>query len=416
MNENQIIGETHARQENMGRAVYDVAIVGAGPVGSFTAGIIAKAGYDVLLLEEHDTVGEPVQCAGLITPRVFDMVDFARPSIINKVLGAHMYSPGGRKLTIGGNETKAMVIDRKVFDKNILDHAGDAGVEVRCGVRVTGIGMDSDSCKLKARMGVKEYDFNARLLIGADGVGSGVREWLGIPAPKYFLTGIDADVKGVNIDQDHVNIFVGNQVAPNFFAWMIPTGKETRVGLCVRGTEGSAHHHFKDLFMKGATYSFLRVTSILGKFSGRIPLGLLDRTYSDRAMLVGDAASQVKATSGGGIYTGLVCAQNCARTAIDALEMDALSKKALASYQKDWMKHIGDELKKDMLIHRVFASMTDKQFEEAFDLMANEDILGIINRVGDIDYPSRLAWSLLRKEPRFLKYTGKFLKFGLKNR
>ncbi len=326
-----------------------------------------------------------------------------------------MYSPGGRKLTIGGNETKAVVIDRKVFDKRILDHARDAGVEVRCGARVTSIKINHNSCKLQARMGGKECDFNARLLIGADGAASGVREWLGIPAPKYFLRGIDADVKGVNMDTDHVNIFVGNQVAPNFFAWMIPTGKGTRVGLCVRGTQESAHHHFKDLFMKGRTSTYLRDTSILGKSSGRIPLGLLDRTYSDRAMLVGDAASQVKATSGGGIYTGLVCSQSCTKTAINALEMDALSKRALAGYQKDWMKHIGDELKKDMLIHRVFASMTDKQFEEAFDLMANEDILGIINRVGDIDYPSRLAWSLLRKEPRFLKYTGKFLKFGLKN-
>jgi digeranylgeranylglycerophospholipid reductase len=130
-------------------------------------------------------------------------------------------------------------------------------------------------------------------------------------------------------------------------------------------------------------------------------------------MVVGDAAAQVKATSGGGVYTGLVCAGHCAKAAIRALERDDLSTKTLSGYHRAWMGDIGDELKKGLLIHRMYGSMTDAQFDEAFELLGREDVLELINSVGDIDYPSNLAWSLLRKEPRLVKYAGKYLRHAL---
>jgi len=393
--------------------MYDAVVVGGGPTGSYTSALISKAGYDVLLIEEHEVIGRPVQCAGLITPRVFDMVDFARHCIINRIKGADIYSPEGQQLMIGGSEVNAVVIDRGEFDRSLMEFAKSSGATVRSGVKVQECDRNDAFWKIKVKGKDGLAEIESRLLIGADGATSTIRQLLDIPPPQYYLNGIGAELEGVDIPTDRVKIFVGNEVAPNFFAWMIPTGNNTRVGLGMRDAPETLLHYFDRLFEDPVSSRYLKGSEIKSRSSGRIPLGLLDRTHANGAMLVGDAASQVKATSGGGIYPGLVCSGFCAKAAIRSLENDDLTKKSLAKYHKDWTKDIGDELKKDVMIHRVFSSMTDKQFEEVFKMLANEEIIELINRVGDIDYPSRLAWTLLRKEPRFLKYAGKFLKLGL---
>ncbi len=391
---------------------YDVIIVGGGPVGGWAASNIAKAGFKVAVIEEHQQIGEPVQCAGIITPRVFDMVDFARPSILNEVKGANIFSPAGNKLAIGTEKVQAKIIDRSKFDSMIMDDALNKGAELITGHRVSGLVM-GETCEVT----VGDRTLKSKLIIGADGAKSNIRSWLGLEEPAYYLNGFGADIENVQMEQDKVNVFFGSQLAPNFFAWMIPAGNVVRVGLCMREGQDTVYHYFKKLFESGSPAApLLEGGQVTKTYAGIIPLGLPSKTYADRGMIVGDAASHVKATSGGGIYPGLVCAQHCAQTAIEALEAEDTSEKMLANYQKEWLKGIGDELKKDIMIHKVFASLTDAQVEDVFNMVSDEETLAIINRVGDIDYPSRLGWMLLKREPKLLKYAGKFLRFGLRGR
>ena len=73
------------------------------------------------------------------------------------------------------------------------------------------------------------------------------------------------------------------------------------------------------------------------RFGGTIPLGPLKKTVDDHVMLVGDAAAQVKPTSGGGIYPGLLCATQCAIVAEEAVQkqqFDGAIPKTL-SYEMD---------------------------------------------------------------------------------
>ncbi|KYK29550.1 MAG: hypothetical protein AYK23_05035, partial [Candidatus Proteinoplasmatales archaeon SG8-5] len=367
--------------------------------------LIAKAGHSVAILEEHGSIGEPVQCAGLVTPRVFDIVDFAKPSMVNMVRGAHLHSPTGQELTIDGGMTKAVVIDRQRFDGLLIKRAVESGAELICESKVTGIEWSGRSWQVDARSRLE-----CKLLIGADGSGSRVRGWLGIGEPEFMLTGIDAEVNGVDLDQGYVHIFVGGEVAPNFFAWVIPAGDKTRVGLCTRDSEKPLTHYFDRLFMQGLSGDILKGFEIVTRSSGRIPLGMLERTYADGAMLVGDAASQVKATTGGGIYMGLVCAGHCAETAIKALEADDTSERTLAGYHRSWTGDIGGELRKCLMLHRILSTTSGKDLEVLFEVFGDEDIIKLINEQGDIDYPSRLAWALLKKEPRLVKYAGKYFR------
>ena len=70
---------------------FDVIVIGAGPAGGYLAGKVAKAGYEVALVEEHREIGEPIQCGGLVTPRVFEYVN-CKETIIGSVHGAELYS------------------------------------------------------------------------------------------------------------------------------------------------------------------------------------------------------------------------------------------------------------------------------------------------------------------------------------
>jgi flavin-dependent dehydrogenase len=72
-----------------------------------------------------------------------------------------------------------------------------------------------------------------------------------------------------------------------------------------------------------------------------IPFGVSKRTADDNVVIVGDAACQVKATSGGGLYTGLVSAAECASALVVALEAGDHSHASLSAYEKAWYDRVG---------------------------------------------------------------------------
>lgn len=391
----------------MAERILDAAIIGGGPAGGTVAAAVARAGFSVAVIEEHGKVGEPVQCAGLVSPRSLEEAG-VKAVVLDRLSGADFHSPSGTVLAIGSPDARALVIDRAAFDRAIMDRALDAGAVLHAGRRAAGIARDRDWV-----IGAGGMQIRARLLVGADGPRSAVREALGLPGPEFMLSGFQADVAGLDIPADRALIFTGREAAPNFFAWAIPAGDVARVGLCVRDCRGTAHAHFRRLFEHGPSAAMLKGGKVLATYAGMIPLGPLHRTAADAAMLVGDAAAQVKATSGGGIYPGQVCARRCAEAAVAALSSGDLSARGLQAYHDAWRGDIGDELDKAMMMHRVYASLDDAQLDDVFAMLAKPDMLDIINRAGDIDYPSRLAWLLLRKEPGLLRYAGKVLRHGI---
>ena len=68
----------------------DVLVVGAGPSGSRTAWNFANKGYEVVLIDRAEVIGEPCQCAGLITPRTFEYLGYERP-ILQEMHGVHIH-------------------------------------------------------------------------------------------------------------------------------------------------------------------------------------------------------------------------------------------------------------------------------------------------------------------------------------
>ncbi|HLC23113.1 MAG TPA: hypothetical protein VJL08_01535, partial [Dehalococcoidia bacterium] len=102
---------------------------------------------------------------------------------------------------------------------------------------------------------------------------------------------------------------------------------------------------------------------------GRIQLKTVQCSYADRMIAIGDAAGQVKPTTGGGIYYGLLCADIAAEVVGRALQADDLSRRRLAEYDRRWKKALQNEIRLGYLSRMVFERLSDSSIDELFDVV-----------------------------------------------
>ena len=76
--------------------IFDAVVVGAGPIGGYLSKKFNEHGHSVLLLEEHDEIGRPFQCAGLVNPAAMNTIGL-ESSILTTIWGANIHSPTGKK-------------------------------------------------------------------------------------------------------------------------------------------------------------------------------------------------------------------------------------------------------------------------------------------------------------------------------
>jgi digeranylgeranylglycerophospholipid reductase len=389
---------------------YEIIIAGGGPIGCFTAGLLALKGIKVAVVEEHNTIGEPLHCAGLVTKRVFDISKCTQTGIVqNKIYGAHIHSPDGSILTIGGKKIHALAINRQRFDQKLAQVAQSAGANLLTGHKIISAKKDQGAI-LSIQYSQHIKTIRCHLLIGADGSYSYIRNTFGFPKPRETIQGIGAELSDTTLDPRFVHIYVGKNIAPGFFAWVIPTnqrGTTARIGLCIgKQSMHPAQHYFTTLLEQ----QLLQGSTVIKRFGGTIPLGFLKKTIDDNIMLVGDSAAQVKPTSGGGLYPGLLCATHCVLVAEEAIHKKKFDAQILKHYHRKWTKEIGRELTLGMQFRKIFTSFTDVQLNKYLQKLNNKKTVNVINTYGDIDYPSRLALPLVKASPSLLSLFPTMLK------
>lgn len=376
----------------------DVLVVGGGPIGSTVASLIDSS-FEVTVLEEHDRVGYPVQCAGLVSPRVVHSVG-AKSTVLNELKGAKIHFPGGLSLDILSEDVKAAVIDREQFDLICHDRAIQNRAEFSFQHRYMSHRVNDDGVAVVVETPRGEKRLQTRCLIGADGYKSRVASISGLGEPRERVNGIQTDIDHEVEDQDRVEVFLGSQVAPGFFAWAIPCGEFTRVGLCTNDPELTPNHFLKSLLVRLGMEEEER----LNTRAGVIPIGTIPRTYDEGLMVVGDAAGQTKPLSGGGLYTGIAAAECAAQTACEALEEGDLSPSSLSRYEVRWKQEIGRELKRGYRIRKIFLRLDDDELNEVGEIFKGKGVEELLVE-GDIDRPSVLVPSVLKAIPSLIKFS-----------
>ena len=374
----------------------DVAVIGAGPAGSRTARNIAARGYRVKLLEGHRRIGVPSHCSGLISRRTLTEAEIGEEAVLHRVTGAYIHTAGGSELALGGEEVRAVVIDRVGGDETLCQQAQTAGAEL-VQARLLQARRENGGLRLDVLSDGRARSLTAHLLIGADGAHSRVARSLGLPGPreKVYCLGIEGRLRLPR--EEFVHVFVGRTLAPGWFGWIIPTGGDrVRVGVGVQSGDKPINCYrrlsdsFPHLFQNIEPCRF---------YGGTIPLDFAPRSYGENVLLVGDAAGQVKPFSGGGIYTGLVAARHAAATAVSALEADDLSAPSLARYETAWKREIGRELARSLRIRHFGLALSDSDLERVMGTLHDEGLQALAARHGDIDYPSRVILRLARSLP-----------------
>ncbi|HET7034050.1 MAG TPA: NAD(P)/FAD-dependent oxidoreductase [Thermomicrobiaceae bacterium] len=379
-----------------------VAVVGGGPAGLAVARELSTAGVPVLVLERDRVVGRPVQCSGLVTERTLRLAGLDEGMAWNAIRGAIVHSPRGATYEIGGDRAHAYVMDRSAFDRRLAAQAAAAGSELWTGARVLRLERAGAGVRLTVARGDETATLDAALVVGADGPRSLVADFLGLPAPREYLRARGADVRLPHCrTSDRVHLFFGRRYAPGFFAWAIPLGGgRFRIGW------GSGQGEEPAGSLRALTEDYPKIfgaMEILSQTGGLIPVGARARTSGERGLVVGDAAGQAKATSGGGLYTALLSARQAARTILEGFAGGDLSAECLSAYDQAWRQQLGAELDSAMLLRRAFRALSDADMEWALRMLRLPGMRAVVDRHGDIDYPSQLAAAVLRLAPWLLR-------------
>lgn len=326
----------------------EITVIGAGPIGSYFA-----QQKECLVLEQKNKIGEPIRCTGLVSRNIDTLVPLKEHIIEREIHGAIIHTPNN-EVTINKKDV-AYVIDRKEFDNYLYEKAKSVS-EFSLGEKVLGYEKAGNNFKVKTNKRI----FETKHLIDASG-----------PSNKSpYIIGMQARVKLKR--ENHVELFFGKNVCPDFFAWIVPeTDEICRIGL--------ATHNPKEYFKK--FHKQLGEPEIVDYQGGMIPI-TKPKLIENGVYLLGDRAGQIKATTGGGIVTGLK------------------SAKLLSQGFSDYEERFSQELEKELYLHYKIRSFLNKMDDKEIDnlIEISKKFKKELEEHGDMDFPSLFLTKLLNTE------------------
>ncbi len=379
----------------------EVIVVGGGPVGSYTALSLAKLGAKVTVFEEHPSIGFPSHCAGHISIRSLKAIGlYPLPGIVENTFdSANFYSPSGFKFSLHLSCPVTAALNRSLLDQYLAKQAQEAGANFCLNSRVQSLILEDNFVKgIELADNKKIY---SKITVDAEGISSRLLKQAGLKPfnPKKLVYAVQADVSNVkNVESNAVEVYFGKSYAPGFYGWLIPRlDGSAKVGLATN--KGNPRDFLKNLMFKHPVASKQLANAKITNISFHpITLGgLIPKAYSNGFLAVGDTASQVKPTTGGGVIFGLTSARIAAQVAVEALQKDDYSSDSLTAYQKRCNDALGFDLGVMLRLRHFLDSLSDQKIDEVLKFCKQFRVDNALRNVKEVDFQGQMILKQLGK-------------------
>jgi flavin-dependent dehydrogenase len=293
--------------------------------------------------------------------------------------------------------TQAYVVDRAEFDLALAEQAVAAGADFYVGLRCVRLNTTDAGIEATLRSEGRSESLKAQTAVLAAGCHYRLHAQVGLEPPSDFLDSTQAELEADGFPE--VEVYLGQAIAPGSFAWAVPVGPgRVRIGVTSSTASLDAFHRLlRHPWLRG------RMKKAHPDVRKRaIPIGIVGKSYTRRVLAVGDAAGQVKPTTGGGIFYSILCADLAANSLLRAFSAGDFSQRSLESYQKAWLKEIGRDLRFGLFIRSLLSRCSDQRLENFIRLCREPHLLNLIHQRADFDWHHGLILELI-KLPDFWK-------------
>jgi digeranylgeranylglycerophospholipid reductase len=387
-------------------AAPEVVIIGGGPVGSYAALNLAKAGINATVFEEHPEIGYPSHCAGHLSIRsLTSMGLFPLPEgIVENTFGtANFYSAIGTKFSIYLSRPVTAALNRARFDRYLAKQAEEAGARFVLDSRVQSLVIRNgfvEGVNVQGKSG-KQWMVPSNITVDAEGVSSRLLRQAGLKAlkPQGIVYSVEAEVENVfDVEQDAVEVYLGNSYASGFYGWLIPRKDGTaKVGLATN--KGNPKDCLQALRTKhpAASKQLSKAKIIQANYHTITLGGPIEKACTNGFLAVGDCASQVKPTTGGGVIFGLTCAKIVAQSVSEAIHRGDFSDYSLQAYQKRCSDLLGFDFSVMLRLRRFLNSFSDEKVDEILRVCGMLGLDEALRNEDEIDFQGKMLIKSLWK-------------------
>jgi digeranylgeranylglycerophospholipid reductase len=375
-------------------AYADVVVIGGGPAGSCCARELALRGFHTLLLEEHATVATKVLCTGIIGINAFEEFPLPWDSVVGTLGRMKAVSRYGTELPYTPSQPIAYIVDKGAFNSALATQASNAGALLHTSTRAHTLVIDDRGVHMQALVGGEEpLSVHAQAVVLACGVHYHLTKALGLGSPREFLLGAQVEVPQTLTEWTEIHL--NKTFSRDAFAWLVPLqGGYTRVGLmCANNARGALQRFLDAVAPQWREWGDLQIAT---KPIAQTPL---QKSYAERVLVIGEAAGQVKATTGGGIYYGLLAARLAAETISLAFAKGCFAASVLQGYERAWRALLADELARGLSFRKLYSWIGDRQLDCILRYIARNELKDLIRHRANFDWHRELIVELSKRMP-----------------